>query len=148
MIINIDRTSLFTSIVSLSSFVAKVEYNKEGQSLYDVIKIKEQDRFLIEQHIEQSVLNLTTRLKEFVSNSTNTSITCNFPVSFNTTMVDKVQDAATKYIVNQAFSKWLKLTIPDRVKEYEDIAEQSLTDMMMMIYYRQSPKKRIGWKFK
>lgn len=123
MDIIINKDGLFTPVAAISSYVIRVEYDKDGDSRYNVIKIKEQYKYLVLQYLDSAISILTERLREFLKSYTGDAIICEFPVSFNTTFKDDIQTAVENFAVNYSFSKWVTLTIPDRVTEYEKIAQ-------------------------
>ena len=141
--IRIDHESLFALAKMLSSFEGKCEYNEAGDSMYDVIKILEQDKVLLEKYIKEGVKNVTKVLREFVVSITGNVITCDMPKSFNPAFVGDVKEAVSSYLVNYSFFLYMNMKNNTRAKDYLELASQSINDVKDKIYYRTKPMKRV-----
>ena len=141
--ITIDQPTLFAEAKMLSSFEGKHEYNEKGDSLYDVIKVLEQDRPLFERYSGEAIKNLTKVLREFVAEVSANVITCVMPKSFNPAFENDVSEAARDYIVNFSFFLYLKMRNEARAKDYLELANQDLTDIREKVYYRTKPTKKL-----
>lgn len=127
----------------LSSFEGKHEYNENGDSLFDVIKILQQDRPLLERYIGEALKEIVGVLREFVTGVSGNVIICEMPKSFNEAFANDVKEAARGYVVNFSFFLYLKMRNEGRAKDYFELAGQDLRDMREKVYYRKKPQKKL-----
>lgn len=127
----------------LSSFEGKYEYNEKGDCMYDVIKILEQDKSLVEKYIGEGAKNITMVLREFIISITGNVITCEMPKSFNTAFSEDVLEAVVNYVVNYSFYLYMNMKNNTRAKDYFELAINNLKDIKDKVYYRIKPVKKV-----
>lgn len=149
MEITINTTSLRKEIEMISSFVGRTSVDNEGKSLYDKIKIKEQDYSLIDKFIESSIEKLISSLSEFFDtkeeSSGNMVIYLSVPDSFNDSYEHPIEAHSASFIKNTVMFEWLLINYEEASSGYIAKAQDDIKEVRKLFYKRTQPIKRI-WK--
>lgn len=89
----------------------------------------------LSEHIEES----TTTGNDVLQANENIVVTMKMPSNFNQAAVSVISTGLHKYIVNTAIADWFDLTSPNDAKRHNDIASESMAEVLEGINKRVRP---------
>lgn len=149
MEITINIKSLKEEIEMVSSFIGRRSVDQDGNSMYDKVKITEQDYPLIEEYIYSGIDRLTSLLSDFFDNKETTEDNCiiflSVPDSFNDSFEQPIEAHSNSFIKNIVLQEWLQLNYEVASPIYAVKALDEIKEVKKLFYKRTQPIKR-KWK--
>lgn len=144
-IITISRGNIIKELDRESSLVSKGAYTKDGESLYDIVHIKQQEIDALKNIHEEAISNLVFILREHVLPEYNISSDSLF-IAFNKSIyplfIQPLTHDITLYIVSYILYIWLKNIYPDKAQIYEARMINIIREINNKLYYKNPPTRR------
>lgn len=135
-------TELRDKIDEEVSKAAQRAVGKEGQPLYDVLKIYSRDRSEVEQAIRDAVDSVMLRFVDMAKvESDNSSYTLQIYAPDIAETQDVLGKEITRYVVTKATSDWFAKRYPDAGKYYADMADSALAKVVVAARTRKKPER-------
>ena len=135
-------SDLRTDIDEEVSKAAQRAVTKEGQALYDVLKIYTKDRPEVERAISDAMDSVTLRfadISELVA--TESSYTLKLYAPDITEASDTLEKEIKRYVVMKVVADWFAKRYPDIGKYYADMADNALAKIVVAVRTRVKPSR-------
>jgi hypothetical protein len=140
--IDIDQADILSEVSKICSFVGGKEY-QDGVSLYDAIRITDQEAPLLSEFILSAKMALLTRfnrMSEQVQNGISLLLPDETPDHD-----DAIVQLALNFIVNYVTAKWFKIVLSSREEEYNKYTTTALVNLEKEVFSLRKPTKRVNW---
>ena len=124
------------------SKAAQRAVNKDGQALYDLVKIHSNDRNQIEGLIRDAMHSVALRFSDLSTLQEAGgmyALYLNAPDSILAN--DIVESEITRYVTMKVVASWLVIRYPDYAKYYADIADDALAKVVVAVRTRMKPTR-------
>jgi hypothetical protein len=137
----IDRANILNDLTMLSSMIGRDCYDGEGNSLYDVIKITEQDVDFLNNSLDDCLTILKGIVKEYYIGMTSDSIRLAMPVEFSDGLYKQFIHSANDMLKNYVMWQWLLHTevAQSKAAVYQAKYEQDIHNVTNSLYMRVKP---------
>lgn len=142
--IDIVQADILSEVSKICSFVGGKEY-QDGVSLYDAIRITDQEAPLLSEFILSAKRAILARFNRF-SELTDTGIAMLLPDAYNESRNEDIAKEAISFIVNFTTSKWFEIVAKSRAQEYQQYATTNMVHLEKEIFARMAPEKRTNWQ--
>ncbi len=143
--IGIVQADILAEVGKICSFVGGKEY-KDGVSLYDAVRVTDQETQLLSEFILAAKMALLARFNRF-SEITANGISMLLPNSYNDSHDTEIAEEAQRFIVNFTVAKWFEITLKSRAEEYQKYATSNMVHLEKEIFARRAPVRRSDWEF-
>lgn len=135
-------TDLRDKIDEEVSKAAQRAVGKEGQPLYDVLKIYSRDRSEVEQAIRDSMDSIMLRIVDMAKLEVdNNAYTLQIYAPDISETQEVLEKEITRYVVTKSASDWFAKRYPDAGKYYADMADTALAKVVVAVRTRKKPER-------
>lgn len=136
-------TDLRAKIDEAVSKTAQRAVGKEGQSLYDAIKIYSNDRSVVEDAIRDAMDSVALRFVDMskIEAGTNAYTLSFYAPDIQTENSETVRREVERYVSMKVVADWLSTRYPDPAKYYSDLADAALAKVVVAVRTRKTPTR-------
>lgn len=152
--ITINKSYVYDEVAKTTSYVG-AKMMTEDSGAYKRIFTTDDDRMMLERFWSESCSIMTDNLKPFIESvsshpvshsidlSNNYEVTLNLSSSFDSSLKDSVSLSMFSFFVNTIVAKWCEITNRTDAVLYAGAASTSLHDIIVKMYYRRKPTRKI-----
>lgn len=139
------KETIIAKVKKAAAFVGKEAYNGET-SLYDSVRVIEQDIPMLEDFLDEAKHNLISAFSE-VSSLSQTGIEFTLSANSVAAMVNSIIEECQEYVYHYCCRRWFLLRYTPKVEEYTEKVKINLDNLNVIIYAKKAPVREEGNAF-
>ena len=139
MTYTIEKDEILQSIRELISRAASEAVGKEGESLYDLLKVTSRDSGVLDMHFEDALSGICVEMNDIAS-VVESSIEFNVP-DFDTTLEGVTKSALDRYVCYAVCAAWFEEKGLESATLYAGRATAALSKALVLLKSRKAPKR-------
>ena len=141
---NINEANILLEIRKAASFEARVARDNGADSLFDTVRITDQDESIIQVFLRSAKQNLVANYPGIAALATG-SIVYTISSDAALTGIDTtVGEETNNYLINYCCRRWFEMRYPAKTQEYQDRAALNILNLNGLIYARKAPTRPAG----
>ena len=140
MVITLTSADIYAIVERSLSVIGKRSVDDNGNLLFKDITLGTREKAIVDDYIGEAMTDLATELSEFVTASTDDTVTVTLPTSHNTGLDGLIQKACTGYCVSYALYSWFTVTAPRIADKYKGDAARQLAAVIRMGSMKKAPE--------
>lgn len=142
--VTLSNQVLIAQVAMRASFEGRSARDTDGSSLYDTVRVTEQDHPLLESFIADARDNLVAQYPDLATINTGNVVYTIESSVWDTNLETAVQAQSIGFIVNYCCRRWFELRLPAVVQSYQDRAALCILNLNTILYSRKAPVKGDG----
>lgn len=143
--VTLNKTDIIAKVRKAAAFVAKEAYRDEN-SLYDSIRITDQDSAIIEDFFDEAKHRLISVFGDECSGTT-TGVTFNLSGNYQPALEGAIIQESQEYVFHSCCRRWFLLRYAPKVEEYSEKVGLNLDNLKVILYVKKAPVRESGNTF-
>ena len=142
--VTINEADIMSEIRKAASFEARVARDNGADSLYDTVRITDQDESIIQVFLRSAKQNIVANYPGIAALAVNDIV---YTISSDAALtgIDTTVGLETiNYIINYCCRRWFAMRYPTKIQEYQDRAALNILNLNGLLYARKAPSVPAG----
>lgn len=139
MVITLTQEAIYAIVKRSLSIIGKRSVDDEGNPLFQDITLGTNETSLVNDYIGNAITDLAVEMSDFVTASTDTTITITLPGNHKAALESFIQKACTQYCVSYTLFSWFTITAPKLSEKYLADANRQRASVVNFVYNKQEP---------
>lgn len=139
MEINLTTAAIYAIVERSLSIIGKRSVDENGNLMFKDITLGSREQGIIADYISSAMSDLAAEMSDFVSASTDTSITITLPSNHNAQLDSLMGKACQQYCVSYALYSWFTITAPRLAEKYLGDSNNQLAAIRIMVHNKKEP---------